>query len=47
VERNIINELEREKRLIEGENSYQSLAREISPTPAASKGLIFLPYLKV
>ncbi len=46
MERNIINELEREKRLIEGENSYQSLAREISPTPAASKGLIFLPYLK-
>ncbi|GAI28692.1 unnamed protein product, partial [marine sediment metagenome] len=24
----------------------QSLFREVSPTPAASKGLIFLPYLK-
>jgi len=28
------------------ENSYQSLFREVSPSPAASKGLIFLPYLK-
>ncbi len=27
-------------------NSYRSLFQEISPTPAASKGLLFLPYLK-
>jgi len=31
---------------LKSENSYQSLFREVSPTPAASKGLIFLPYLK-
>jgi xylulokinase len=31
---------------LKSKNSYQSLFREISPTPAASKGLIFLPYLK-
>jgi len=35
----------REKTL-KSEKSYQSLFREVSPTPAASKGLIFLPYLK-
>jgi len=37
--------LGREK-IFKSENSYQSLFREVSPTPAASKGLIFLPYLK-
>ena len=37
--------LGREKK-IEGENSYQSLFREVPSSPAASKGLIFLPSLK-
>jgi xylulokinase len=35
-----------EEKNLKSENSYQSLFREVSPTPAASKGLIFLPYLK-
>ncbi|MFQ5835580.1 MAG: xylulokinase, partial [bacterium] len=38
--------LSRTEKKFEGENSYQSLFREVSPSPAASKGLIFLPYLK-
>jgi xylulokinase len=35
-----------EEKNLKSENSYQSLFREVSPNPAASKGLIFLPYLK-
>jgi xylulokinase len=34
------------EKTLKGENSYRSLFREVLPSPAASKGLIFLPYLK-
>ncbi len=35
-----------EEKTLKSENSYQPLFREVSPSPAALKGLIFLPYLK-
>ncbi len=35
-----------EEKNLKSESSYQFLVRQVLPSPAASKGLIFLPYLK-